>query len=51
VQQVFSFESKSMTIILIAIGSLMAGLLTLGIFLKGLLTIYQMAEQEELSEL
>jgi hypothetical protein len=37
-----------MTIILVAIGILMAGLLTLGILLRAILTIYQTAE--ELSE-
>jgi hypothetical protein len=40
-----------MTIILIAIGSLMAGLLTLATLLKAVLTTYQTIEQAELSEL
>jgi hypothetical protein len=43
-----NFESKSMTIILIAIGSLMAGLLMLGTLLKAILTIYQSMESLEL---
>jgi hypothetical protein len=34
-----------MTIILIAIGVLMAGLLTLGILLRAILTIYQTIEE------
>jgi hypothetical protein len=40
-----------MTIILIATGVLTAGLLTLGILLKVILTTYQTIEEMELSEL
>jgi hypothetical protein len=47
-QQVFSYGSKSMTIILIGIVSLMAGLLMLVTSLKALLTIYQEMESLEL---